>query len=57
MTGNEVSEEIVMFELLALHTREEEPTAVVEEDKRLNRRATVDALEATDDVFIVGYFL
>lgn len=54
MTGNGVSEEIDMFELLALQAREEEPTAVVEEDKRLNRRATVDALEATDDAFIVG---
>lgn len=54
MTGNGVSEEIDTFELLALQAREEEPTAVVEEDKRLNRRATVDALEATDDAFIVG---
>ena len=61
--GNGVSplrdaeEDIGMLELLALHTREEDPIEAEDDDKRLNRRATVDAFEATDDEFIVGYFL
>ena len=61
--GNGVSpvrgaeEDIGILEPLALYTREEDPTEAEDEDKRLNRRATVDAFEATDDEFIVGYYL